>query len=345
MSNETPDPAPSNPLAAWFGAIAGVEEALAAAQVWWLVWGAADTGLLDAARQPCTVEELATHTAASSEVVALACRALDRVGVFTSDDERFVLTPTWQALTDPSGFQPWTTAFGMVDARTRMLRDVFRDGGGYFGDDAADRLAYAKGTSPDPFRPGVGEMFRVNMSATPELFALLDRPCDFLELGCGVAGNLCSQLQGFPSMRAVGVELQPELADEARRRAVALGIDGRFEVVTADVTTFRRPSSFDVAFWSQMFFPTDSRAAALSTAYDSLRPGGLLMSPVMDPDEDETALTLNSLVEDIISTSWKVPAVRPDRLAAEFESAGFVDVHVVRRAASMLVVGHRPVSG
>jgi len=345
MSNETPPAQPSTALAAWFGAFASVEEALAAVQVWWLVWGAAEAGLLDVARQPCTLDELAARTSASSEVVAIACEALRLAGVLTCDAERYVLSPTWQALTDPSGFQPWTTSFGMVDARTRMLRDVFHDGGGYFGDDAADRLAYAKGTSPDPFRPGVGEMYRANMSATPELFALLDRPCDFLELGCGVAGNLCSQLQAFASMRAVGVELQPELADEARRRAVALGIDGRFEVVTADVTNFRRSASFDLAFWSQMFFPAESRAAALATAYDSLRPGGLLMSPVMDPDENDTALTLHALIEDIISTSWKVPAVRPDGLAAEFEAAGFVDVHVVHRVSSLLVVGHRPLSG
>ncbi|MEI8237950.1 MAG: class I SAM-dependent methyltransferase [Actinomycetota bacterium] len=345
MSNQTPEPSSDDPLTAWFGASSALEEPLAAAQGWWLVWGAADSGLLAAAQQPVTIAELGAASSVPTAVVELACRAFELLGVFVRTDDRFSLSPTWAALTNPGGFQPWGTAFGMVDARTRMLRNALTGGADYFGDDDADRLAYAKGCSPDPFRPGVGELYRASMSRTPELFELLDRRCDLLELGCGVAGNLCSQLQAFPQVRAVGVELAADLADEARHRAALLGLADRFEVVTDDVAVFRRSSSFDVAFWSQMFFPAASRQAALATALDSLRPGGLLMSPVVEQPDPTSSASLATVLDDLLSTSWGVPAVRPDELEHEFRLAGFLDVHRVHRAASLLVVGRRPISG
>jgi len=54
-----------------------------------------------------------------------------------------------------------------------------------------------------------------------------------LELGCGVgAASLCLAAR-VPNLKLIGVELQPDYAELAKRNAAALGCDMR--VVTADL--------------------------------------------------------------------------------------------------------------
>jgi cyclopropane fatty-acyl-phospholipid synthase-like methyltransferase len=142
-----------------------------------------------------------------------------------------------------------------------------------------------------------------------------------LELGCGVAGRILTIMQAAPGLTAVGVELSPDLAAEAERRAAELGLRDRFTVVCADAADFTSDERFDRVFWSQFFFPSGSRAAALATAHRCLRRGGILSLPVADDDPAERLFRL-------LLASWGVPLRTPDELAAEIEEAGFVDVEV-----------------
>ncbi len=170
-----------------------------------------------------------------------------------------------------------------------------------------------------------------------------------LELGCGVAGRILCVLQAFPTLSAVGVELAPDLAAEAQRRGAALGVADRFEVLCADATTVRPDGFFDVAFWSQFFFPAASRAGTLATAYHALRPGGMLLAPLLgDPsvaESDPHGSSARSLaLARVVHRLWGVPDRSPDDLADEVAQAGFVDV-VVSAAADagvLVVVATRP---
>jgi SAM-dependent methyltransferase len=170
-----------------------------------------------------------------------------------------------------------------------------------------------------------------------------------LELGCGVAGRILCVLQAFPTLTAVGVELAPDLAAEAERRAAALGVADRFEVVCADATTVRLDGTFAVAFWSQFFFTGASRAGTLATAYQALRPGGMLLAPLLgdpsvaEPDPHGSSARSLALAR-VVHGLWGVPDRSPDDLATEVSAGGFVDVVVSAApdAGVLVVVATRP---
>ncbi|MCD4829566.1 MAG: methyltransferase [Candidatus Cloacimonetes bacterium] len=81
-------------------------------------------------------------------------------------------------------------------------------------------------------------LVEVALSASPKF------PCDVLELGCG-AGLAALQLQlARPQWRVSGLELQPHLADIARRNAGALGLPLR--VHTADLRSWVSSRQFHI---------------------------------------------------------------------------------------------------
>ena len=167
---------------------------------------------------------------------------------------------------------------------------------------------------------------------------VLTRGGTHLELGCGVAGRILTTLQAVPAMRAIGVEISPDLAAVARERAEALGVSERFEVVEQDVADFDREACADTAFWSQFFFPEASRRGALAAAYRALRPGGVLTASLAATLDDERMLALN----DVTLAGWAVPSRTGDELVEEISAAGFLDVAVVERGGLSRVRAVRP---
>ena len=143
------------------------------------------------------------------------------------------------------------------------------------------------------------------------------------------------------------LELDPDLAAEARRRAADLGIQDRVEIVTGDATTYRADEQFDFGFWSQWFFPTSTREAALASLFANVRSGGIVRSPVFgdharmadDPHGDEARLYS---LERVMIDGWGVPERTPEQLKAEFEGAGFVDVTIVYRDINDGIYARRP---
>lgn len=82
-----------------------------------------------------------------------------------------------------------------------------------------------------------------------------------LDLGCGAGVIAVALLAGDPAATGVGVELQPELADLARRNVTENGLEGRLEIVAGDL---RRPlelGAFDVVVANPPYHPGRGRAA------------------------------------------------------------------------------------
>lgn len=333
---------------AYFAALSAVSDRFADSEALQLIRGAAESGLLGAFLKARTVAEAAQYLGRNATHIADLSTALRSHGVLMSDDGvLFTLNTDWAMLVQPGGWQPLAVMMEMSDARGRILRSIahgVRDG---WADESYDRFSYAVGASPDPRSPATVAAFAASMQANPEVFALLTAGARYLELGCGVAGGMCTLLQAFPLIHAVGIEMARDLSDEAQRRAHDLGIADRLEVVCGDATAFSRPSSFDLVFWSQMFFPATTRAAALAVSMQSLRPGGVIYSPAIDQTavhNDPQSQGARELVLDrVIHGSWGVPHREPDELRAELEDAGFVDVYVLDRPGSKVVLGHRPV--
>jgi SAM-dependent methyltransferase len=203
--------------------------------------------------------------------------------------------------------------------------------------------------SPNPFSAAIVAAMRAGVGIPDAVRGRLRDGDRHLELGCGVAGRILCVLQAFPTLTAVGVEQTPDLAAEAERRAVALGVADRFEVVCADAATTRLDGAFDIAFWSQFFFPQVSRAGTLATAYDALRPGGMLLAPLLgDPSvarsEPHGTSARGLALARVVHGLWGVPDRSPDELVTEVAAAGFVDVAVSAApdAGVLVVVGTVP---
>ncbi len=335
-------------LFAYFAALSEVSERFVASEALQLIRGAAEAGVLGAFSQATTVAMAAKDLNRDESHLTDLCAALRSHGVLMSDDGvHFTLHSAWAMLVRPGGHQPLEVLMELSGTRGRMLRSIARGEHSGWAGDTRERFNYAIAVSPDPWSPATVAAFSASMQTNPEVVALLNSGARYLELGCGVAGNMCTLLQAFPNVRAVGVEMASDLADEARRRAHALGIADRLDIVCADATTFSRPNSFDIVFWSQMFFPAASRRAALAVSLQSLRPGGLIWSPAFDQTavhKEPLSKTACDLVLDrVIHGSWGVPHREPEELRAELEDAGFVGAYVLDRPGSKVVLGHRPV--
>ena len=313
-----------------------------------LVEGAERAGLLRAMRTTTTVPELARATGLSEPRVRDICAALVANDVAEPEGFALRLTPAWTALTGPAAFAPLASALRLGDAGADALTDL-SGGSGFAGLSSEDRLSYASAVSPDPFSPGVVAAMRAGAGIPDAVRGRLHDGDRHLELGCGVAGRILCVLQAFPTLSAVGVELAPDLAAEAQRRGAALGVADRFEVICADATTVRPDSFFDVAFWSQFFFPAASRAGTLATAYQALRPGGMLLAPLLgDPlvaeSEPHGSSARSLALARVVHGLWGVPDRSPDALADEVAQAGFADVVVSAAvdAGVLVVVATRP---
>ena len=313
------------------------EEALrplhAASNLLQLLGWADEVGLLRALATPLPLDGLPELAETSEPTVVAACQAMLAAGVLEKSGAGVRLTAPWLALTRPGAVVPLSVSLAQGDVSGRLLR-----GGGdtYWSLPAADRLTFARAVSPDPYSDELVASVRAGLERDPEQSRVLAGG-RALELGCGVAGRLLTYLRAVPELRAVGVELSQDLADEAGRRAHELGLDDRFAVVCCDAADFVDDEPFDFGFWSQFFFPEHSRPGALATLLRSVRPGCPVTAPLgadfeamqLDPTGPEARVYTMFRV---ILASWGVPERRPAQLVAEFEAAGFVGATVVSRA-------------
>jgi len=92
-----------------------------------------------------------------------------------------------------------------------------------------------------------------------------------LDLGCGVGGAGFCLLWRVPETRLTGVELQADHADLARQNIALNGMEGRVEIVNADIRDFRSVERFDHVICNPPYLeagtytpsPQEKKAAAL----------------------------------------------------------------------------------
>lgn len=101
---------------------------------------------------------------------------------------------------------------------------------------------------------------------------------ELLEVGTG-SGVVSLLLSLKPFRRILALEIQPGLAETARRNVELNGLGGRIEVVTADLRTFDPGRRFDVVFSNPPYIrrgagflsPVDEKAGAKHELYCTLR--------------------------------------------------------------------------
>lgn len=100
-----------------------------------------------------------------------------------------------------------------------------------------------------------------------------------LEIGCGSGIYLRCAANGNPSLTAVGVELQPAVADVARANLHSWDLESRVTVEDGDIRAKTPAEPFDIAtlYNNIYYFPVDERVALLAHIAKFLKPGGFLL--------------------------------------------------------------------
>jgi len=100
-----------------------------------------------------------------------------------------------------------------------------------------------------------------------------------LEIGCGSGTYIRRAATLNPQLSALGLELQPLVAEQARANLRAWGLADRATIEAADVRACPANPSFDVATLHNniYYFPVAERPQLLAHVRGFLRPGGRLL--------------------------------------------------------------------
>ncbi len=100
-----------------------------------------------------------------------------------------------------------------------------------------------------------------------------------LEIGCGSGVYLRYAAERNPSLTALGVELQPAVAEVARKNLRDWGLESKVQVETGDIRAKKPDELFDIAtlYNNIYYFPVEERVALLKHIAGFLKPGGFLL--------------------------------------------------------------------
>lgn len=100
-----------------------------------------------------------------------------------------------------------------------------------------------------------------------------------LEIGCGSGIYLRYAATRNPSLTALGIELQPAVAEMARANLRNWGLDGRVKVEEGDFRSKASGEQFDIAtlYNNIYYFPVEERVALLQRIASFLKPSGFLL--------------------------------------------------------------------
>ncbi|HJP75808.1 MAG TPA: methyltransferase domain-containing protein [Pseudonocardiaceae bacterium] len=299
-----------------------------------LLRAAHEAGWLTRLRDDATARDLAADLPVSHLENVLS--VFTAAGVTEGREGVFRLTPAFDALVAGTSSVDLGETLDTVDlARARISSPGPLTG--------AQALVLARDWAIGP-NEDAEPMYQALYQAVPEYRALLEAGGPLLDIGCGVAGASLTTAILFPRFRAVGVEIVPEVAAEARRRAEAVGVADRVEIRAADARTLTEESVFAQCFWAQPFFEPGVRAEVLAVIFRALRPGGLLLvqelfPPVSEEDEANVRVRLDRLFVEQHGASYGRSA---EALAAEAAEAGFVDAQIVSSPFGRLVLTRKP---
>ena len=155
-----------------------------------------------------------------------------------------------------------------------------------------------------------------------------------LDVGCGLGHEVrrLAQLAG-PQGRVVGIDANPAMITEARRRAAGLALPVSFEVGDAHQVGFH-DGSFDLCRTERVLRYLDRPEAALAEMVRLTRPGGSVLA--FDFDSDQTMVdvpdpALVRRIAQVLDAAVPHPWIGR-QLFRLFQRAGLRDVRVVPHA-------------
>jgi SAM-dependent methyltransferase len=295
-----------------------------------VVRSAYQAGWLTRLRATTTASELAASTGAPAEQVSSVLAVLVSAGVVSAEGARFQLVPAFDALVAGASGVELAAVLGAADLARHEAGQAAQPAESPQSLTGEQALTLARDWGVRP-SAGARQLFELVYQVLPEYRARLEAGGPLLDVGSGVGGALLTTLTLFDGLRAVGVEVVPEVAAEARLRAQQAGVAGRVEIRQADARGLDDEGVFAVCYWAQAFFPSYARDATLAAIVRALRPDGLLLLQELVPapageGEPGPRVRLDQLFYRRHGVDFEASA---ESLAAEATAAGFGDVQIV----------------
>jgi ubiquinone/menaquinone biosynthesis C-methylase UbiE len=155
-----------------------------------------------------------------------------------------------------------------------------------------------------------------------------------LDVGCGLGHEVRRLAQrAGPQGRAVGIDANPAMITEARRRAAGLALPIAFEVGDAHQVGFP-DDTFDLCRTERVLRYLDRPEAALAEMVRLTRPGGSVLAFDFDSDQtvvDAPGSALARRIAEVLDAAVPHPWIGR-RLFGLFQRAGLGDVRVIPHA-------------
>ena len=150
-----------------------------------------------------------------------------------------------------------------------------------------------------------------------------------LEIGCGSGFYIKYAANRNPSLAALGLELQPNVADLARRNISEWGLQGRVRIEVRDIRLKAPDESFSIVtlYNNIYYFPVESRVSLLQHIRQFIKPGGFLLL-ITCCQGGSLAVEVLNLWGAATLSGGRLPSKR--ELISQLHHAGFQDVEAVR---------------
>jgi SAM-dependent methyltransferase len=165
-----------------------------------------------------------------------------------------------------------------------------------------------------------------------------------LEIGCGSGIYIKYAANRNPSLTAMGLELQPDVADVARRNISEWGLQERVKIEVGDIWQKAPDERFSIVtlYNNIYYFPVESRVSLLQHIRQFIKPGGFLLLI--------TCCLGGSLGVEVLNlwgaatlTCGRLP--EKQELITQLHSAGFQDVQTVRLIPGEELFAFRAIPG
>jgi 2-polyprenyl-3-methyl-5-hydroxy-6-metoxy-1,4-benzoquinol methylase len=163
----------------------------------------------------------------------------------------------------------------------------------------------------------------------------------FLDVGVGVGALSIAMATLWPSLRVVGIDCwRPSLAI-ARERVQRLGLGRRIELREQAVQDLADSQVFDLVWLPSVFISETVVGTALARLYRTLRPGGWILFPSLNPAADPLTIAYVRLR----TVFWGGRPCTPVEAQALLNQAGYAQVQSLpspRAVFGAMSVGRRP---
>jgi len=143
-----------------------------------------------------------------------------------------------------------------------------------------------------------------------------------LEVGCGSGIYIKQAAAKNPQLTALGIELQPEVAEMARRNMETWHLENRVQIKSGDIRGQDFGNDFDIVtlYNNIYYFPVAERVALLKRLKSFLKPGGFL-ALITGCQGGQPLMELLNLWGATTAGCDRLPGA--EEMAAQMKAAGF----------------------